>query len=56
MGLDQQLADFEVEFLRTAPAERVALYKAKIADRRQVSCRQASARPLRFPKRPAWRK
>jgi len=56
MGLDQQLADFKAEFLCTAPAGRAALYEAKIADRRQVPCRQASARPLRFPKRPAWRK
>jgi len=32
MGLDQQLADFKAEFLRTAPAGRPALYEAKIEE------------------------
>lgn len=32
MGLDQQLADFKAEFLRTAPAGRHALYEAKIEE------------------------
>lgn len=34
MGLDQQLADFKAEFLRTAPAGRPALYEAKIEELR----------------------
>jgi hypothetical protein len=34
MGLDQQLADFKAEFLRTAPAGRAALYEAKIEELR----------------------
>ena len=35
MGLDQQLAEFKAEFLRTAPAGRVALYEAKIEELRE---------------------
>jgi len=34
MRLDQQLADFKAEFLRTAPAGRPALYEAKIEELR----------------------
>ncbi len=34
MGLDQQLADFKAEFLRTAPAGRATLYEAKIEELR----------------------
>jgi hypothetical protein len=34
MGLDQQLADFKAESLRTAPAGRPALYEAKIEELR----------------------
>ena len=34
MGLDQQLADFKAEFLRTAPAGRPALCEAKIEELR----------------------
>ena len=34
MGLDQQLADFKAEILRTAPAGRPALYEAKIEELR----------------------
>jgi peroxiredoxin len=34
MSLDQQLADFKAEFLRVAPAERAALYEAKIEELR----------------------
>ena len=34
MGLDQQLADFKAEFLRTAPTGRAALYEAKIEELR----------------------
>jgi hypothetical protein len=34
MGLDQQLADFKAEFVRTAPAGRPALYEAKIEELR----------------------
>ena len=34
MGLDQQLADFKAEFLRTAPTGRPALYEAKIEELR----------------------
>jgi hypothetical protein len=51
MGLDQQLADFKAEFLRTAPAGRAALYEAQVEELR-------ASEPVRsaFPKRPAWRK
>ena len=35
MGLDQQLAEFKAEFVRTAPAERVGLYEAKIEELRE---------------------
>ena len=34
MGLDQQLADFKAEFLRTAPAGQATLYEAKIEELR----------------------
>ena len=34
MGLDQQLADFKAEFLRTAPSGRATLYEAKIEELR----------------------
>ncbi len=34
MGLEQQLAGFKVEFARTAPAGRYALYEAKIEELR----------------------
>jgi len=37
MGLDQQLADFNAEFLRAAPAGRPALYEAKIEELRATS-------------------
>lgn len=32
MSLQQQLAEYKAEFLRTAPAERAALYEAKVAE------------------------
>lgn len=32
MSLQQQLADYKAEFLRAAPAERAALYDAKVAE------------------------
>ena len=35
MGLDQQLAEFKAEFVRTAPAGRVVLYEAKIEELRE---------------------
>jgi len=43
MGLDQQLADFRAEFLRTAPAGRAALYEAKIEELRASFALEAAA-------------
>lgn len=43
MGLDQQLADFKAEFLRTAPAGRAALYEAKIEELRASFALEAAA-------------
>jgi peroxiredoxin len=43
MGLDQQLADFKAEFLRTAPAGRPALYEAKIEELRASFALEAAA-------------
>jgi peroxiredoxin len=43
MGLDQQLADFKAEFLRTAPAGRAALYEAKIEELRARFALEAAA-------------
>lgn len=44
MSLDQQLAAFKVEFARTAPAGRVALYEAKIEELRASFVRDAAIR------------
>jgi hypothetical protein len=43
MGLDQQLADFKAESLRTAPAGRAALSKAKLEELRASLALEAAA-------------
>jgi peroxiredoxin len=43
MGLDQQLADFKAEFMRTAPSGRAALYEAKIEELRASFALEAAA-------------
>jgi peroxiredoxin len=43
MGLDQQLADFKAEFMRTAPTGRAALYEAKIKELRASFALDAAA-------------
>jgi peroxiredoxin len=43
MGLDQELADFKAEFLRTAPAGRAALYEVKIEELRASFALESAA-------------
>ena len=43
MGLEQQLAAFKAEFVRTAPAGRAALYEAKIEELRASFAVEATA-------------
>jgi peroxiredoxin len=44
MGLEQQLAAFKAEFVRTAPATRVALYEAKVEELRATFAVEATAK------------
>ncbi len=43
MGLEQQLEEFKEQFLRTAPAGRVALYESKIEELRASFALEAAA-------------